>query len=173
MPAQCSTSVIIKPAEHHHYPAIITLLDDLALYEGGICTLDASKLLTAIAQENPRLHILVASISQQVKEEVIVGCVIAYAGYDVLSATHGSHISDIIVRGDMRGNSIGTQLMARIAADTLDRGGEWLSWTVAHANTHAKQFYLRRGAVEVGVDFMAMGLTAMHVLTKNISANIN
>jgi ribosomal protein S18 acetylase RimI-like enzyme len=159
--------ITIQSAETQHYPTIINLLNDLALYEGGICALDIEKLIAAIAQENPRLTILVAIVSKQNKQEVI-GCALSYAGYDVLSATHGSHISDIVVRHDMRGNNIGTQLIARIAADTLNRGGEWLSWTVAHSNAYAKQFYLKRGAVEVGVDFMAMGLTAMRTLSKNI-----
>jgi ribosomal protein S18 acetylase RimI-like enzyme len=156
-------TTIIQPAIYHDYPQIIRLLQMLAHEEGMMCMLDVTKLKLALECGKPKLEIIVAKQTGKT-----IGCALFYRGFDVLSASHGSHISDIIVDKSARNQQIGTKLMGAIAQHTANEGGQWLSLTVDKANMRAKNFYLELGTEMINVDFMAMGITNMRLLIEKI-----
>jgi ribosomal protein S18 acetylase RimI-like enzyme len=149
----------IRMAQVPDYPAIVVMLSELAAEEGGICLLDVPALGTQLCHHQPELRIVVAEI-----ESKLIGCLIAYPGFDVLSATRGLHLSDIFVKTSHRQQRVGTLLLAHLSHYGLQHGLEWVSWTVMHSNHGARYFYETLGAVAVDVDFMAMGATSMRQL---------
>jgi ribosomal protein S18 acetylase RimI-like enzyme len=154
-------SCIIRSPDPLDYPAIIALLSELAEQENSICRLDVEALTLQVARGQPELLVRVAE-----REGAVIGCVLTYIGYDVLSAARGLHLSDIIVTQNHRGCGIGTALLADIAAEGLRRELEWMSWTALTANNAAHRFYERVGGGKVNVHFMAMGRTAMRQLAQ-------
>ncbi len=150
---------MIRNAIADDYPAIIAMMHALAAEEQGICRLTESELERQVAAGTPALTVYVAE-----PHGIPCGCILAYPGYDVLSASSGWHLSDFFVQREYRGKGIGTALLARLADDGLRNGREWISWTVLASNHAAASFYKRRGASGVDVRFMAMGMTAMHRL---------
>jgi GNAT superfamily N-acetyltransferase len=155
--------VQIRPALEQDYPAIVTLLQGLAAEENGACRLDVTALAAQVLSANPPLWIWVV---EAVDGEVLA-CVLAYGGYDVLSATRGLHLSDVVVTPLMRGRGIGTALLACLADAALQDGMEWMSWTLLRTNHDAQRFYQRIGGTCVDVQFMAMGRTAMKRLRES------
>jgi ribosomal protein S18 acetylase RimI-like enzyme len=151
----------IRTATPQDYPAIIALLRVLAAEEGGACHVHEDALAAQVASANPPLWIWVA---EHTGEPCIVACALAYGGYDVLSATRGLHLSDVVVASAMRGRGIGTALLARLAKEALQDGMEWISWTALRSNHDAQRFYRRIGGMSVDVQFMAMGRTTMQRL---------
>ncbi len=153
----------INHAQMLDYPHIIRLLNILAKGEEMSCMLNVAQLAGALQCDNPKLEALVAKDDGQV-----FGCALFYRGFDVLSASYGTHISDIIVHEDIRGQKIGRKLMQKISEYTVENGGEWLSLTVDKRNARAKNFYLSIGAELINVDFMAMGITNMRILMEKL-----
>jgi ribosomal protein S18 acetylase RimI-like enzyme len=156
------TDYTVMVASSLHYPAIVECMRELAAYEGGACQLTVESLLKAQNDVlSPPLLIYVAVL----KEEV-VGCIIAYSGFDVLSASRGMHLSDLYVLPHARRAGIATALMERLCRDVLEQGGEWVSWTVLKNNKMAKRFYQKVDADQVDVDFMALGVSGMKQLCR-------
>jgi ribosomal protein S18 acetylase RimI-like enzyme len=152
---------IIKVAQEIDYPQMLKLLNELAKHENTTSQLTLSKLKKCLQNTNPKLEILVAK-----NDDVVIGCALFYRGFDVLSASYGSHISDIIVQENARNNGVGKKLMQAISNHTINQGGQWLSWTVDKRNEMAKNFYLSHGGEVINVDFMAMGITNMKILLR-------
>lgn len=143
-----SASFSIHPAKQSDYPAVITMIQGLALEEGGQSTLDEAALAAQLCHDAPKLECWVARVQDET-----IGCVLAYAGYDVQSATRGWHVSDIYVMPDMRGQGIGRALLLALPSES---GQAWSSWTVLRSNKAARRFYAALGAEEVDVAFMAL-----------------
>jgi ribosomal protein S18 acetylase RimI-like enzyme len=155
----------LRTAHPDDYPHIITLLQGLAQEEQGTCLLDVAALSLQVQSANPPLWIWVAAHTEaDSSEQGVCACILAYAGYDVLSASRGLHVSDVVVAPDMRNIGVGTALMRRLAAEALQEGLEWMSWTTLCSNHDAQRFYQRIGGNPVNVQFMAMGRSAMQRL---------
>ncbi len=90
-----------------------------------------------------------------------IGYAAFYTGYDIASATHGTHLADIFVTHAARHQGAGKAMMAYIADHTASIGGEWLSLTVLKNNTAAKRFYQSLQGVVVDVDFIAFGKSTL------------
>lgn len=151
--------ITIREAEIADVPAIVEMMAGLAEEEGGESQLDASALKEAIEVGAPELLILIAQ-----QQEEVTGCLLAYPGYDVLSASHGLHLSDIYVRPACRGHGAGRALIREAASVALNRDMVWMSWTVLRGNRGAQAFYRAIGADDVDVRFMAIGISAMRQL---------
>jgi GNAT superfamily N-acetyltransferase len=151
--------ITIIPVQPSDYKYIIELLHELSKHENTISQLNIVQLKKAMQADNPKLEALVAKHCDDV-----IGCVLFYRGFDVLSASYGFHISDIIVAQNMRGNGVGSKLISYLSEHGLKQGLQWLSWTVDAHNEKAKNFYLSLGATVINVNFMAMGASAMKIL---------
>ena len=88
---------------------MLKLLHELAKHENATSQLTISKLKQSLQNANPKLEILVAK-----NDDVVIGCALFYRGFDVLSASYGSHISDIIVQKNARNNGVGKKLMQEL-----------------------------------------------------------
>lgn len=149
----------ITHATNVHYPAICELIAQLADEENCTSYLTTDNLHRQIMEAAPPLTCLVALDTNNV-----IGCVIAYIGFDVQSATRGWHLSDIIVAPEQRERGIGKALLAVLAKEGLAHGLEWMSWTVMRDNHTAKAFYHKIDAEHINVDFMAIGKTGLRHL---------
>jgi ribosomal protein S18 acetylase RimI-like enzyme len=152
----------IRPAGTDDLPDLVAMMHALAVEEGSQSELTVATLQEAAERGQPSL-IMFLAVTQDTPP-VPAGGLIAYAGFDVLSATIGSHLSDIYIRPDQRGQGIGTALFHALSRHTLEEGGAWVSWTVMRQNEAARGFYRHLGACDVNVQFMAMGATAMRQL---------
>ena len=76
-----------------------------------------------------------------------------YSGYDLASASAGTHLGDIYVLPAYRRRGVGRALLVAIAQEA----GGWLSFTVLEGNKTAQGFYAALGAQPVPVRFMAFG----------------
>jgi GNAT superfamily N-acetyltransferase len=146
----------IKPATQNDLPQVIKMLEILAAQESMQNQLCEAKLRQVMQSNQPKLEVLIAE-----HEAKIIGCILFYMGFDVLSASYGAHISDIFVLQEHRKHKVGSQLLAAVAKQVLTQNGVWLSWTVDKNNKSAKQFYHNLGAVHVDADFMAIGETGL------------
>lgn len=157
----------IRSATVADAPAIASLLEQLTQAEGSPRNIDAALLGAALAGEGMpvRLYALVAEASAK-----LLGVILFYPGYDVLTATYGMHLADFVVEESQRGRGIGRQLYAALAARVLETGAEWVSLTVLKENARAQQFYRAAGMRDVPVDFFAIGksgvVSATHLLQK-------
>jgi ribosomal protein S18 acetylase RimI-like enzyme len=140
-------------------PQIIKMLDELACQEKMQNQLTQAKLWQAMQNNHPKIEVLIAK-----SDEAIIGCVLFYMGFDVLSASHGGHLSDIFVSKQYRKVGVGTSLIAGAAKTIMANGGVWLSWTVDKNNAAAKQFYHNLGAITVDADFMALGESSLKLM---------
>ena len=147
---------IIRLPSKHDYHTISDMLHLLAAEEGSACRLDAEALVLQVNRGEPELIMRVAE-----KDGELLGCAIAYIGYDVLSASRGLHLSDVFVMPAHRSHGIGTAFFASFAEHAKAHALEWMSWTMLTTNQAAKRFYDRLGASHVDVHFMAMGRSAL------------
>lgn len=147
---------------HKHTASFVNIraanADDAAAIAQMACALEAEVggegLATAekIIEAMERVNFWVAC-----KPSIPVAFAMHYEGYDLASATHGTHLGDIYVQPEYRGCGVGRALMAHIADATLSAGGEWVSFTVVNENKEALKFYEALHAQEAPVHFMAMG----------------
>jgi len=144
--------VIIRPAKRTDAAAICRLLHELAQSEGRHSLQTEQTVRLDLLGKTSPLRLLVAQA-----EKEAVGLLCYYHGYDVESASYGTHLADLIVTESWRGQKIGTRLMSALAAITLKEGGEWVSWTVLEKNQRALGFYTGLGGKTIPVHFMAIG----------------
>jgi ribosomal protein S18 acetylase RimI-like enzyme len=141
--------------------AIAALLSELNAYEDIDAPCDEAALMTALWQENPpvALRAWVAATPQH-----LIGTLLAYPGYDTLSASYGYHLADMVVQENYRRQGAGRALMQALAQHTLDEGKAWVSLTALKNNARAQQFYHALGLQEVNVTFFASGKKALSAL---------
>ncbi|MBN8530409.1 MAG: GNAT family N-acetyltransferase [Alphaproteobacteria bacterium] len=149
---------VIRPAQEKDAEAIAALMRDLTHFEGTA----TSKLEAEDVKRDGmgrRFRVLVAEAAKEA-----IGVLAYYPGYDLASASPGTHLADLFVTESWRGIGVGRALAARLARETLQEGGRWISWTVLTGNREGRLFYHRLGGQEVPVRFMAMGREKMRIL---------
>jgi ribosomal protein S18 acetylase RimI-like enzyme len=75
----------------------------------------------------------------------LAGYVSYYAGYDLETAKRGCHIADLFVHSGERGTGIGRKLVAAVAKDCKNNGGNWVQWFCQKTNDLAFDFYTHVG----------------------------
>jgi len=155
--------ITIRFADIGDMGEMTALATELAVGEGQIPHTTESTLLRDVFCDAPKCQMLVAN-----KGIETIGLLMFYDGYDLASASAGYHLGDVVVSPRFQGVGVGTLLMKALAIQALESERDWVSWTVSKGNEAAKQFYLEAiKAVEVEVDFMAMGKKSLQVLTQN------
>ena len=154
--------ITIRFADIADIGEIAALATELAVGEGQMPHTTEATLARDVFCNAPKCQMLVAQ-----KGIESIGFVMFYDGYDRASASGGYHLGDVIVAPLHREKGIGTLLMKALAQHALQQNRDWVSWTVSKGNVSAKKFYLEAiKATQVDVDFMAMGKTALRVLTE-------
>lgn len=161
-------SVHIRGAEAQDAQAIATMAQGLAAHEGIKSAFTVEAFLRDGVGEGTKAQFYVAELTDvstdvsQVEGKTIIGFCMVYAGYDLTSATNGLHLGDIYMHSDWRAKGIGRALLAH--ACSIEKGAEWMSFTVMRGNKIAQKFYHKIGAQQVNVDFMAMGRSVLKAL---------
>ncbi len=152
--------ITIRYADIADIGEIAGLATELAAQEGQMPHTTQATLSRDVFCKMPHCQMLVAHKGIQT-----VGFIMFYGGYDLASASAGYHLGDVIVDALHREKGVGALLMKALAQLTLEDGRDWVSWTVSKGNAPAKKFYLDTiKAVQVEVDFMAMGRTSLQAL---------
>ncbi len=153
-----STSLTIRPAARHDVAAIVTLLNELYHEEGHAVEVNEASLLRVLFELNRDVQLQALLTCDG---DAVVGVVLFYAGYDVLSASDGYHLADMVVTRSHRRLGIGAALFKALAAQTLAQQKEWISLTALRTNEAAKHFYTSLGMTNVDVNFYAIGKKAL------------
>ncbi len=153
-----STSFHIRSATRSDATAIAALLQALYHAEGNPVAVDTADLQRRLfdAPRGLDVRALVACDG-----DTVVGTLVYYAGYDVLSASDGYHLADMIVAEGHRRRGVAKALFKALAKQALAEAKEWVSLTALRSNGVAKQFYASLGMTQVDVDFFAIGKTAL------------
>lgn len=151
-------STSIRAAQLPDLHAVTALVEQLNREEGYDASASPRALEEVLFDKRARvpMRALVYVLDRE-----IVGLILYYWGYDTVSASYGYHLADIVVEKMHRGKKIGTQLFTALAEQCLREDGKWISLTVLQSNERAKDFYRKRGMVQVSVNFFAIGPTGL------------
>lgn len=135
---------MIRPARPADVPRISTLIRELADYENslGEVVATAGDLHAALFVPEPALFAHVAEDDGEV-----VGFTLWFVNYSTWLGKHGIWLEDLYVTPARRGQGIGTELLAALAAICSERGYGRLDWWVLDVNAPALAFYRSIGAV--------------------------
>ena len=149
---------------------VVQMMQALAREEGQKAQLTVAGLSAQLRREAPDLRVWLAITARDpAAGEAGAGCVIGYPGFDVLSGVRGLHLCDLYVPPSFRRQGVARALLAHLAGACLAEGLGWMSWTVSETNASARCFYQSLGAQRVDVDFMALGVTSIQQLSRQIS----
>jgi GNAT superfamily N-acetyltransferase len=135
---------VIRRAIPADVPAIYQLIRDLAEYERSLpeVTGTPGQLQESLFGPEPAVFAHVAE-----HEGAVVGFALWFLNYSTWLGRHGIYLEDLYVRPDMRGQGLGRQLLAELAALCVQRGYGRLEWWVLDWNEPSIGFYRSLGAV--------------------------
>jgi GNAT superfamily N-acetyltransferase len=135
---------VILPATPDDVPEIVAMVHELAEYEREpqSCLLTEAQLAAALFGPAPALFGHVARI-----EGAAAGCALWFRNFSTWRGVHGIYLEDLFVRPQFRGHGLGRALLARLAAECVERGYGRLEWSVLDWNEPSIGFYRALGAV--------------------------
>lgn len=143
------------------------LLNQLNEAEGSAVRHDLKAVSSLIQQSHDSqlttrtapLYIQVAQYKKQ-----MIGVIVGYQGFDVLSMQSGMHLADIVVDVAHRKQGVGRALIKALAQTNQEQGGAWMSLTSLKRNKVGDKFYRALGFQAVDVQFFALGENGMKLL---------
>lgn len=134
--------MIIRKAAVSDMPAVLDLIQELAVYEKEP---DAVKITIETLQKSgfgvsPLFTCFVASL-----EDTIVGTAICYNRFSTWEGK-SLHLEDLIVTASQRGRGVGKQLYDRVMLYAKETGAQRVEWVVLDWNKSAIEFYKKTGA---------------------------
>jgi GNAT superfamily N-acetyltransferase len=135
---------VIRRAEPGDVPAIYRLIRELAEYERSLpeVTGTEDQLRESLFGSDPAIFAHVAELN-----DGVVGFALWFLNYSTWLCRHGIYLEDVYVTPELRGQGIGRQLLAELAALCVERGYGRLEWWVLDWNESAVGFYQSLGAV--------------------------
>lgn len=118
----------------------------LAVYERepDAVKVSVAKLAEQLSAASPPFECFIAE-----SDGVPAGMALFFLTYSTWRGTVGVHLEDLYVEERYRGLGIGAALLAKLAAETVHRGGARLEWAVLDWNEPAMRFYRALGAAPV------------------------
>ena len=161
---------MIRTATEDDVPAIVAMVHELAEYERAPeeCHLTEGQLTTALFGPAPALFSHVAFVDDNGTDEP-AGCALWFLNFSTWRGVHGVYLEDLYVQPAHRGRGLGRDLLARLAAECVERGYARLEWSVLDWNDPAIGFYRTLGAAPMdewttfrldGAALTALGSTA-------------
>jgi GNAT superfamily N-acetyltransferase len=152
----------IRPATPDDVPAIFGLIMELAIYqkEPDAVRLTEAELLRDGWGPQPRFSCLVAVDSeakQESKTEIVCGFALYHPTYSTWQGLT-LYLEDLYVQPHLRGQGVGTALLARVAAEAKLLGCSRLDWSVLTWNEPAMKLYRQLGAIGLD-DWLRMRMT--------------
>jgi GNAT superfamily N-acetyltransferase len=134
----------LRAARREDVPAIVGLIEDLALYEKqpDDCHAEPALLEQHLFGPKPYVESIVAEIGTE-----IVGFALFFHNYSTWLTRPGLYLEDLYVKPERRGLGIGRALLAALARLAVARGCGRMEWAVLTWNEPAIGFYRALGAV--------------------------
>jgi GNAT superfamily N-acetyltransferase len=134
----------LRPARREDVPAIVGLIQDLALYERQPedCHADPRLLEEHLFGPKPYAEVILAEAGGET-----VGFALFFHNYSTWLTRPGLYLEDLFVKPERRGLGIGKALLARLARIAIERGCGRMEWSVLTWNEPSIGFYVALGAV--------------------------
>ena len=134
----------LRAARREDVPAIVGLIEDLALYEKqpDDCHAEPALLEQHLFGPKPYVESIVAEIGTE-----IVGFALFFHNYSTWLTRPGLYLEDLYVKPERRGLGVGRALLAALARLAVARGCGRMEWAVLTWNEPAIGFYRALGAV--------------------------
>jgi len=138
-----SDSLVIRPAEPHEAPLVLSFVRELAEYERLSHEVVATDegMRQALFGPRPYAEVIFACLNGEP-----VGFALFCYNFSTFLARPGIHLEDLFVRPHCRGRGIGQKLLSWLARETLERGCGRLEWAVLDWNEPSIKFYDSLGA---------------------------
>ncbi len=136
----------LREARRGDVPAIVGLIEELALYERQPedCHADPSLLERHLFGPKPFAEAIVAEAGDE-----LIGFALFFHNYSTWLTRPGLYLEDLYVKPERRGLGAGKALLARLAAIAVERGCGRMEWSVLTWNEPAIGFYEALGAVSM------------------------
>jgi GNAT superfamily N-acetyltransferase len=138
-----ATHFRITPAREADIPLILSLINELAIYEKlehQVVATEAT-LRQALFGPRPGAESLIAWIDGEP-----AGFALYFHNFSTFLGKHGLYLEDLFVRPAFRGRAIGKSLLVHLARLALERGCGRFEWAVLDWNRPARDFYEALGA---------------------------
>jgi GNAT superfamily N-acetyltransferase len=141
-----AANVTIRPAVPADVPRIWQLIRELAEYERSLdqVVLTERELQAALFAAEPAVFAHVAECDDADRQ--VVGFALWFLNFSTWLGRHGIYLEDLYVTPRLRGQGIGSALLAELAAICVRRGYGRLEWWVLDWNSPAIEFYRSIGA---------------------------
>lgn len=139
--------LLIRRANPHDIPIILSLIRALALYEKQPDAVLAteSDLFRDGFGDDPIFSCLIAEVEGN-GGKTAAGFALYFHNYSTWQGRRGIHIEDLFVLPEFRGQGIGKALLAQVASQAVEENCGRLAWDVLDWNQPAIDFYQRMGA---------------------------
>lgn len=136
----------LRAARREDVPAIVGLIEDLALYEKQPedCHADPRLLEEHLFGPARYAEVILAEIGEET-----VGFALFFHNYSTWLTRPGLYLEDLYVKPERRGLGIGKALLVRLARIAVARGCGRMEWSVLTWNEPAIGFYRALGAVSM------------------------
>jgi len=138
-------SVTVRAATPGDIPTVLSLLRELAAYEGKLdCVrIDESLLAEYAFGERACIEVLLGLLDGNA-----VSYAIFFPHFGSYRGRPWLYLEDLYVQPDARGHGVGRTIMAHLASITVQRGWAGMAWGVLDWNEPAFTFYRGLGATE-------------------------
>ncbi len=146
-PEPSRPTIHIRSATPADATTVLGFIRDLAAFErepDAVATTEVS-LRADLSADDPPFSCLLASTEID-GESRDVGMALWFPTWSTWTGRTGIHLEDLWVAEDARGMGVARALMARLAQEVRDRGGERLEWAVLDWNQQAIDVYDHLGA---------------------------
>ena len=149
------SKVEVRPATPGDIPAVLSLLRELAAYEGKLDSVRVDETLLAeyAFGERACIDVLLGWL-----DGIAVGYAIFFPHFGSYRGRPWLYLEDLYVQPGARGAGVGRAMMAHMANFTLQRGWAGMAWSVLDWNEPAFAFYRGLGAVNAN-GHVSMDLT--------------
>jgi GNAT superfamily N-acetyltransferase len=139
---------LIRPARPDDVPVLLEMFAELADYEHLTHELRATErqLHAALFGAHPAVEALIA----EEHSGSVIGYAMFFPTFSTFLASTGVWLEDLFVRPAQRRGGVGRALLAAVAAQLRERGGERLEWAALDWNEPALSFYRGLGARTMG-----------------------
>ena len=112
-------TLTIKPAVANDVPVLLSLIQELALFEhlAHEVTATEQQLREHLFGARPFAEVLLARVADQP-----VGFALYFHNYSTFLAKPGLYLEDLYVRSDWRGQGVGTALLQAVREQAVQRG---------------------------------------------------
>ena len=139
------SAVTVRAATAGDIPTVLSLLRELAAYEGKLdCVrIDESLLAEYAFGERACIEVLLGLLDGNA-----VSYAIFFPHFGSYRGRPWLYLEDLYVQPDARGHGVGRTIMAHLASITVQRGWAGMAWGVLDWNEPAFTFYRGLGATE-------------------------